>query len=104
MRRPRTFKPRTRKPKQLALSIVKAPGFYASPAWLELRYRALRLSNGRCECCGARATSANPLHVDHIRPRSRYPERELDLTNLQVLCRQCNLGKRDSDTIDWRRA
>ena len=72
MRRPRTFKPRTRKPKQLALSIVKAPGVYASPAWLELRYRALRLSNGRCECCGARATSANPLHA---RGEGRGPTR-----------------------------
>lgn len=42
------------------------------------------------------------MHVDHIKPRSKYPELELEFTNLQILCADCNLGKRNHDSIDWR--
>jgi hypothetical protein len=35
-------------------------------------------------------------------PRSEFPELELDLSNLQALCRDCNVGKPASDTTDWR--
>lgn len=73
--------------------------FYRSPEWLDLRYRALTASRGRCELCGA----TNQLHVDHIKPRSKYPRLELALSNLQVLCRECNLGKSNKDETDWRR-
>lgn len=76
--------------------------FYDSPEWLSLRYEALKQSAGRCACCGARPTEANPLHVDHIKPRSKHPELQLQLSNLQVLCRQCNLGKSNVDDTDWR--
>lgn len=77
--------------------------FYLSPAWRRLRYRVLRAANGACECCGAGPTRESPLHVDHIKPRSRFPELDLDPRNLQVLCEDCNLGKGASDTIDWRK-
>jgi hypothetical protein len=76
--------------------------FYRSDAWFTVRYEALKRGKGCCECCGARATANNPLHVDHIKPRSYHPELELDLSNLQVLCRECNLGKRNYDDTDWR--
>lgn len=80
----------------------KGEGFYNSPQWQDLRYRALKLHGGRCQCCGARPTRDNPLHVDHIKPRSKYPALELSLENLQVLCKSCNLGKRAWDETDWR--
>jgi 5-methylcytosine-specific restriction endonuclease McrA len=77
--------------------------FYDSPEWQRLRYRVLVNAKGSCMCCGATAkSSAAPLHVDHIKPRSRYPELELELSNLQVLCRACNLGKSAWDETDWR--
>lgn len=41
------------------------------------------------------------LHIDHKKPRSRFPELALVETNLQVLCEDCNLGKLNFDTIDW---
>src|SRR5262249_39926358 len=41
---------------------------------------------------------------DHIKPRSKFPELELELGNLQVLCADCNLGKRAWDQTDWRPA
>jgi hypothetical protein len=76
--------------------------FYDSEEWMRLRYQALKAHKGRCECCGAQPGPGNPLHVDHIKPRSRYPRLALDITNLQVLCKKCNLGKGASDDTDWR--
>jgi hypothetical protein len=84
--------------------IRKRDGFYASDAWISLRYRALLAADGTCQCCGMRPSTKNPLHVDHIKPRSRYPALELEISNLQVLCRQCNLGKRAWDETDWRQS
>jgi hypothetical protein len=76
--------------------------FYDSRPWQRIRYQALLRNDGRCECCGNRPTEGAPLHVDHIKPRSRFPALELDLSNLQVLCRDCNLGKSNKDATDWR--
>jgi len=75
-----------------------ADDFYQSREWLELRYRALCASQGKCQCCGARGR----LHVDHIKPRSKYPNLQLSLSNLQILCDECNLGKSNIDETDWR--
>lgn len=81
---------------------VNRSTFYDSDEWRELRYRALQRHGAACQCCGNRATPGKPLHVDHIKPRSKYPELELELSNLQVLCRDCNLGKGAWDETDWR--
>ena len=35
------------------------------------------------------------IHVDHIKPRSKYPKLALDQSNLQPLCETCNLKKGD---------
>jgi hypothetical protein len=42
------------------------------------------------------------MHVDHIKPRSKYPDLELSRQNLQVLCEDCNLGKSNKYEDDWR--
>lgn len=76
--------------------------FYQSRAWKELRYRALLQCGSRCQCCGASASTGAVLHVDHIKPRSKYPHLQLSLSNLQVLCERCNLGKGAWDSTDWR--
>lgn len=82
-------------------SQVKADEFYSSQAWRSVRYEALKRSRGCCELCGATPEKA-ALHVDHIAPRSKYPLLALEVTNLQVLCKDCNLGKGNKDSIDWR--
>ena len=82
--------------------ITTAEDFYASQAWRRARYDALRRSNGVCSLCG-NPPVGHGLHVDHIKPRSKFPELALEITNLQVLCRDCNLGKGNRDSIDWRR-
>jgi 5-methylcytosine-specific restriction endonuclease McrA len=81
---------------------AKPAGFYQSDEWRDVRYRALVKHGGACQCCGARPTRGHPLHVDHIKPRSKFPHLALDVENLQVLCEDCNLGKRAWDQTDWR--
>lgn len=76
--------------------------FYVSEEWLKLRYEALVKWGARCQCCGATAADGAKIHVDHIKPRSRFRHLQLELSNLQVLCARCNYGKRAWDQTDWR--
>lgn len=73
--------------------------FYASREWMELRYRVLKKYGRKCMFCRA---ENGEMHVDHIKPRSKFPELELKESNLQVLCRTCNLGKSNKHDDDWR--
>jgi len=93
----------TKEKQPAAIRQDRSSDFYWSDAWRRLRYQALRASNGECELCHMLPSRGKPLHVDHIKPRSKYPELELDPKNLQVLCYDCNLGKGNTDEIDWRR-
>jgi 5-methylcytosine-specific restriction endonuclease McrA len=77
--------------------------FLLSDQWIKLRYRTLMARGNHCECCGRSWTIGNPLQVDHIKPRSKFPHLALDPNNLQVMCRECNLGKGAWDATDWRR-
>lgn len=77
-------------------------GFYWSDAWRQLRYRRLVESGGRCQACGRTAKDGVIIHVDHIKPRSKYPELELAYDNTQVLCDDCNIGKLHIYETDWR--
>jgi len=81
---------------------VPAAQFYQLQAWKDLRYIALKQSGGCCTLCGAKASDGVSLHVDHIVPRSVDPNKELDISNLQILCSDCNIGKSNRDSIDWR--
>lgn len=92
--------------KKLAAAPRPAPvpatdNFGRTMQWRQVRYLALRNSGG-CNCCGARAEDGVQLHVDHIKPRSQFPELALSLDNLQVLCDDCNIGKGSWDYTDWR--
>lgn len=76
--------------------------FYDSAAWLRVRYQVLLRRNACCDCCGARGSFSNPLQVDHVKPRSKFPQLALEISNLQILCRDCNFGKGAWDQTDWR--
>jgi 5-methylcytosine-specific restriction endonuclease McrA len=75
--------------------------FYQRPAWRRLRYEVLRERGNACECCG-RSPPVVTVDVDHIQPRSKYPELALLKSNMQILCRDCNFGKSNRDNTDWR--
>ena len=81
---------------------------YISPQerqWRKLRLEVLREANRTCEKCQAKPTGKRMLAVDHILPKSLYPEFELTRDNLQVLCRRCNSAKGNRPPhIDYRAA
>jgi 5-methylcytosine-specific restriction endonuclease McrA len=55
-------------------------------SWDDLRSMVLLHHGEDCFNCGKIDDPA----VDHILPKSKYPELEKDFMNLQVLCRPCN--------------
>lgn len=75
---------------QRAVKKAHSVSFYTSREWLSLRFKALNEYGRKCSLC---LSSKSELHVDHIKPRSKFPELALQLDNLQILCRSCNLGK-----------
>ncbi|WP_245710799.1 HNH endonuclease [Citreimonas salinaria] len=68
----------------------------ASARGLGADWRRLRLDHLKhhpwCIRCGAQAAE-----VDHIIPRSKAPERRLDPTNLQSLCKPCHSGAKQRE-------
>lgn len=87
--------------KQILKKVVKPKGrgLYATEAWQKLRYETLKKYGRKCMVCFVTNTE---LHVDHIKPVSKHPRLAFEPSNLQVLCRACNIGKSNRDEIDWR--
>ncbi len=75
--------------------------FYSSWEWKAARFDILEKYGPTCMLCGYEGPR---IVVDHIKPRRRYPELELDRDNLQVLCNDCNMGKGSRKTVDLRPA
>ena len=68
--------------------------FYKSEAWKDLRKTVFQKYSPICGRCG----NKNNLEIDHVKPRSKYPELELDFNNLQILCHDCNHRKGTKDS------
>jgi hypothetical protein len=92
------------KNKDIVLSIPKKKidTFLQSYEWRKLRMVALKKYGPRCQCCGATPATGATINVDHIKPRKLFPELALEIDNLQILCHECNHGKGNWDTTDWR--
>jgi len=76
--------------------------FYKSDEWKDLRYRAFKFYGNKCACCGRGPEDGVILNVDHIIPLSMNWNKRLDINNLQILCRDCNLGKSNTDSVNWK--
>lgn len=78
--------------------------FYASWEWKKARYEVIKKHGRRCQCCGWRPgdTDLGFLVVDHIKPLALFPALALNLSNLQVLCNDCNMGKGRKHRDDFR--
>lgn len=76
--------------------------FYDSWEWKELRYRALAKYGRKCASCGCSPGDGYPLHVDHVQPISKHWYLRFEIFNLQVLCKDCNMGKSNKDETDFR--
>ncbi len=81
---------------------VTSKAFLRSYEWRALRMKVLDKYGARCMCCGATPEHGVKMHVDHIKPRRKYPELALSFDNLQVLCEECNHGKGNWNERDWR--
>lgn len=77
---------------------MESENFYLNKPWIILRKEVLNKYGEVCMKCG----STKRLEVDHIKPRSYYPELELDINNLQVLCKSCNCSKSNRKIFDLR--
>jgi 5-methylcytosine-specific restriction endonuclease McrA len=82
----------------------QAKSFYNSFAWRKVRYAFLRSQPKplRCGACGRSVADGAVLCVDHLKSVKKYPQLKTSLSNLQILCRDCNLGKGSQFADDWR--
>lgn len=76
--------------------------FLESFAWKQLRRQVLQKYGHSCMCCGRSPSNPKLIHIDHIKPRNRFPELALHFDNLQVLCAQCNKAKGNKHATDYR--
>ncbi len=76
--------------------------FYERPEWQRLRFKILKKYGFKCMACNRSGNDRAVIQVDHIKPISIYPELALTESNLQVLCRECNMGKSNVYSDDLR--
>lgn len=76
----------------------RGDNFYKSWEWKKLRFEVLKYYGAECMLCGSKEN----ICVDHIYPRKKYPQLALNFHNMQVLCRDCNMGKSNDDFTDFR--
>jgi len=89
--------------KKQRLKGVSPRDFYISREWRTLRVRVLEKFECKCMMCGRSPKEHGVvIHVDHIEPRSKRPDLELEITNMQLLCEECNKGKSNKYNTDWR--
>lgn len=74
--------------------------FYTSPEWRILRENFLRTRrkiSGQhvCHYCQKPIWRRSDVTVDHFKPRSKFPDLALEITNLRVAHRRCNSSKGD---------
>ena len=84
--------------KQRANRASKRHRFIRSEEWRAVRSLIFDRYPAQCMRCG----SNEKLCVDHIKPKSRYPELALEPSNMQVLCWPCNRSKGFTDESDYR--
>ena len=76
-------------PSQQMARRVSGELFLRTREWIAVRNRYLATVEHVCATCG----STHRIVVDHVLPRSRYPELALTPSNFQVLCWDCNMSK-----------
>lgn len=73
--------------------IEEAKRFYTSPEWKLLRKQIIKLHKNICKNCEKVLTEKSDITIDHILPRSKFPDNALEMENMQILCRSCNSSK-----------
>jgi 5-methylcytosine-specific restriction endonuclease McrA len=81
---------------------VASAEFLQSKEWKALRRVVIEAYGRQCMKCKTTPRAKNKTHVDHIKPRKRFPSLALDVGNLQVLCSRCNKNKGNQNCTDYR--
>ena len=72
---------------------------FRKPIKSSVRYSLLQKANGKCALCGRTVLHDGiTLHIDHILPVCAGGSNKL--TNLRVVCADCNLGKSIFDKVE----
>jgi 5-methylcytosine-specific restriction endonuclease McrA len=66
--------------------------------WQRLRRQVFDAYGKKCMKCG----NCDELHVDHIKPKSKFPKLAYRFSNMQVLCKTCNELKSNKHCTDYR--
>ena len=86
--------------------------FHHRPTWPKLSYLAKVIQLQQygylfCVACHRSKGALNrqgrllSFQTDHVLPRSLFREYELELSNTQILCQECNQSKSNIDTTYW---
>lgn len=82
----------------------ETPRFYSTSEWRDLRIifitKMKKKGKLTCSYCDVSMKESN-VHVDHIKPRSIYPELAMDLNNLAISCQKCNSSKGAKSLSAW---
>jgi 5-methylcytosine-specific restriction endonuclease McrA len=70
--------------------------------WRPIRKSIINMYGVTCMKCKKEPSSIKDIHVDHVKPKSKYPELKYDKSNLQVLCKKCNFEKGNNSENDYR--
>lgn len=73
----------------MVLANCSSEVFYRSKEWKKFRFHVLSRRQKVCVIC----KSQHEIQVDHIKPRSLYPDLAFEESNMQLLCKTCNEGK-----------
>jgi 5-methylcytosine-specific restriction endonuclease McrA len=70
--------------------------------WKPIRKVIIEKYGTTCMRCKVNPSLARDAHVDHIKPKSKYPDLKYDKSNLQILCKKCNFEKGNVSETDYR--
>jgi len=65
---------------------------YAHPS---IKEALLKETNGKCAYCESSFTATDYGHIEHIEPKSKFPNKIFEWTNLTLSCSKCNINKSD---------
>jgi hypothetical protein len=84
-------------------TIAEGRAFYRSEEWQKCRTEFLEGRERICAGCDLDLNVHGKLNVDHIAPLRHFWDRRCDLTNLQILCEECNELKGNKYPVDIRK-
>lgn len=89
----KVIEPKVKKlPYGWAEEFIQSDKFLRSLEWKRLRVDAIEKYGNKCMMCGNSPPDV-VINVDHILPRKLRPDLAMTLSNLQILCADCNQGK-----------